>query len=504
MVLYKGLADCKSSSINGEMKLSTLWKPPSVNSENNKALSIPILRPWDKYGRCFHFAWIGFFISFLSWYAFPPLQATITADLDLSHNDISNANIVGLTSTMIVRLCLGPLCDIFGPRYVMVCTLLVGAIPTALVPLIKSKEGLFVVRFFVGFLGGTFIPCQMWNMAFFDPQIIGLATALGGGWGDAGAGVAFFTMPAIETSMRNRGYNISDAWKFSFLVGPLILIVFFAIFMLIFGFDCPDGKWANRTRPPVSAPVTEPSSSRVSTELKKDSQVTVSNIEMGILVEEDERPKRSVLLRALKVAFHPTTLLVALPYAVTFGGELAIEAILGGFYQSHARNHGEQWSQQLASNWGSMIGLMNIVCRPFGGLMADILYRKFGLVRVKKYWMLACGLVQGIFLLWLSLDKNLSIPGLIIGLAVMAVFMEAANGATFALVPHINKRSSGIVAGVTGAWGNVGGILFSLAFRYSTLNTNEAHYQRGLLGIAIGTLVVAIGCLFVPLSKHVS
>jgi NNP family nitrate/nitrite transporter-like MFS transporter len=46
---------------------------PQVNPQTQKARSIPILNPFDLYGRVFFFSWLGFLVAFLSWYAFPPL-----------------------------------------------------------------------------------------------------------------------------------------------------------------------------------------------------------------------------------------------------------------------------------------------------------------------------------------------------------------------------------------------------------------------------------------------
>jgi len=165
-----------------------------INPFNHKSRTLPLLNVADKYGRTFHLSWIGFFVAFLSWFAFPPLiHGIIQQDLQLSKSQIANSNIIGLLATLLVRLVVGPLCDRYGPRYVMVGCLLVGAIPTALTPLIQDATGLMAIRFFVGILGGTFVPCQVWITQFFDKNIIGLANALAAGWGNAGGGVTFFS-----------------------------------------------------------------------------------------------------------------------------------------------------------------------------------------------------------------------------------------------------------------------------------------------------------------------
>lgn len=47
--------------------VALLWKAPEINPVNGKARSIPVLNPFNKYGRVFFFAWLGFMVAFLSW-----------------------------------------------------------------------------------------------------------------------------------------------------------------------------------------------------------------------------------------------------------------------------------------------------------------------------------------------------------------------------------------------------------------------------------------------------
>lgn len=88
-----------------------------------------------------------------------------------------------------MRFAAGPLCDRFGPRLVFVGLLLCGAIPTAMAGLVTSPRGLVALRFFVGILGATFVPCQVWCTGFFDKNIVGSANSLAGGFGNAGGGI---------------------------------------------------------------------------------------------------------------------------------------------------------------------------------------------------------------------------------------------------------------------------------------------------------------------------
>ena len=42
---------------------------------------------------------------------------------------------------------------------------------------------------------------------------------------------------------------------------------------------------------------------------------------------------------------------------------------------------------------------------------------------------------------------------------ITGLFIKMSNGATYAIVPFVNKRALGAVAGIVGAGGNVGAVL---------------------------------------------
>lgn len=76
----------------------------------------------------------------------------------------------------------------------MAALLVAGAIPSGLAGTISSAGGLYAVRFFIGVLGATFVPCLAWTTAFFDKSIVGTANSFVGGWGNLGGGVS---LPAL-------------------------------------------------------------------------------------------------------------------------------------------------------------------------------------------------------------------------------------------------------------------------------------------------------------------
>ncbi|KAJ4293985.1 hypothetical protein N0V90_007674 [Kalmusia sp. IMI 367209] len=496
-------------------KLRQLWSAPEVNPINKKAKSIPIFNPVDKYGRVFFFSYLGFFIAFWSWYAFPPLLTiTIKKDLHLSQNEVANSNIISLTATLVMRAIAGPLCDRFGPRYTFVGCLLLGAIPSALAGTAHSAAGLYAIRFFVGILGSTFVPCQVWTTGFFDRNVVGTANALVGGWGNSGGGITYFVMPAIYDSLvHKRGLAPHVAWRVSFIV-PFILITAVAVSMLLLTDDTPTGKWSDRAKAiPVEHHNTaivsttgnltdNPKTKSIASAEGKEEKIpaTESDIESNTGEGQTLASAQSEIVvkpsgkEALKVLCSMQTITLMAAYVCSFGGELAINSILGSYYLKNFAYLGQTQS----GRWAAMFGLLNIVTRPAGGFFADLIFKWTNHnLWAKKTWIHFVGVMSGIFLIVIGqLDpKDLdTMMGLI---ALMAIFLEAGNGANFALVPHVHPHANGIVSGLVGASGNLGGIIFAIIFRY-----NGSHYARvfWIMGCIIIGLNVAF-CWVRPIPK---
>ncbi|CRK28303.1 hypothetical protein BN1723_014115 [Verticillium longisporum] len=460
------------------MKISTLWRAPEVNPITLKARSVPVLNPFNKYGRVFLFSWLGFMIAFWAWYTFPPLlTVTIRKDLALTPQQVANSNIVSLSSTLLMRVIAGPACDKFGSRWVFGGMLLLGSLPIGLAPLVNSANGLYVSRFFIGILGGTFVPCQVWCTGFFDKNIVGTANALAGGWGNAGGGVTYFVMPAVFDAFVSRGYKPGVAWRLTFIV-PLICIITCGIALLLLCDDTPTGKWSDRhlhvqenlqghgiqenvptdvvdvpggiadrhSTPSPTAFDSEKNSTNDNKNTSKfENEATISRDEM-LVTAQGETILKPTFKDGLKVAISPQTIFHMATYACSFGG-----------------------------------------------IVGDVLYH-FGKQNLwlKKGWVSFCGIMTGLLLILigrLNPHDEATMFGLIF---LMAVFHEAGNGANFALVPHVHPHANGIVSGLTGAGGNLGGIIFAIIFRFMDNGTN---YAKGFW---------VIGCMHIGLNVLVS
>ena len=70
-----------------------------------------------------------------------------------------------------------------------------------------------------------------------------------------------------------------------------------------------------------------------------------------------------------------------------------------------------------------------------------------------------------------------------------ALFLKMANGATYAIVPFINTQNVGLVAGVVGAGGNLGGMLFGFLFK-SGFTYIQAFEIIGAVVIVVALIVL--------------
>ncbi|RAO66064.1 uncharacterized protein BHQ10_002076 [Talaromyces amestolkiae] len=485
--------------------LTSAFKAPEVNPLTFKALSIPIFNPINRYGRVFFFSWLGFFVAFLSWFAFPPLlTVTIKKDLNMSQADVANSNIMALLATLLMRFICGPMCDKFGPRWVFITVLLCGAIPTAMAGLVTTPSGLIALRFFVGILGASFVPCQVWTTGWYDKSVVGYANALAAGLGNAGGGVTYFAMPAIFDSLvKHQGLSDHKAWRVAYVV-PFIIITAIAIGMMFLCDDTPTGKWSERHLGGTDTPMmtsSNPDSSafssgtvtpRIANEkidgkiastssAGSDTEAQVDNSEGDLI---DEMIVAPTWRETLQVVFSLPTISLAALYACSFGAELALDGALGSYYTKNFPKMG----QTKSGEWAAMFGLLNVVTRPLGGYIADVIYRRTSSVWAKKIWLTFLVIVTGVFLLAIGLTNPTSESTMFGLMAGMAVFLEAANGANFALVPHVYPFANGIVSGTVGAFGNLGGVIFNIVFRY-----NGTHYERSIW--IMGVITLGIGVL---------
>ena len=135
-------------------------------------------------------------------------------------------------------------------------------------------------------------------------------------------------------------------------------------------------------------------------------------------------------------------------YFVTFGSELAVVSMLPLFFLDTF-----ELTPATAGLLASGFAFMNLAARPGGGLLSD----KFG--RRKTLLILIAGLSVGYFILG-NITSSWPIWLAVVATMACSFFVQAGEGAVFSIVPLVKRRLTGQVAGMAGAYGNVGAVTF--------------------------------------------
>ena len=188
----------------------------------------------------------------------------------------------------------------------------------------------------------------------------------------------------------------------------------------------------------------------------------------GPLQVTHESPFRLII----KSVSNPNTLILAIQYACCFGVELQVNSILGlYFYEEFTKgdcdplideNECRLLTQSTAGLMASLFGLMNLFARALGGFVSDKMNQKFqmkGRIGVQ----MGCLLLQGFFLFIFSRINSLLPAGTV--LLCFSLFVQAAEGATFSIVPYVWPEYTGSISGIVGAGGNVGAVCWGFLFK---------------------------------------
>ena len=78
---------------------------------------------------------------------------------------------------------------------------------------------------------------------------------------------------------------------------------------------------------------------------------------------------------------------------------------------------------------------------------------------------LVTGLMLG-YLLMSQINSGWWLPAAIVASMMCSFFVQSGEGAVFAMVPLIKRRMTGQIAGMVGAYGNVGAVTFLLCLSF--------------------------------------
>lgn len=403
--------------------------------------------------RAFHMTWVAFFFCFFGWFGIAPLMAVVREDLLLTKAQIGNTIIASVAITVLVRLLIGPLCDRFGPRITYSLLLIFGSLPVMGIGFAQSYEAFLLFRLAIGAIGASFVITQYHTSIMFAPNCVGTANATTAGWGNLGGGVTQMVMPLMFAALVSLGFDKFISWRLAMVIPGAILFIM-GIAYFFWTQDAPNGNYS-------------------------------------VLRAQGELPSAKgsgfqSFLAAIK-DYRVWALFVV--YAACFGVELTINNIAALYYF-------DRFSVDLktAGLIAGLFGLMNIFARTLGGFFSDMIAVRWGL-RGRVSFMGAVLLLEGIALVVFA-QMGLLLWA-IITMVIFSLFVQMSEGATYAVVPFINKKAMGSVAGIVGAGGNAGAVAAGFLFRSENLST-----EQGLLYVGIAVAVASAAAFLVRFSAE--
>jgi NNP family nitrate/nitrite transporter-like MFS transporter len=400
--------------------------------------------------RAFHLTWVAFFVCFFAWFACAPLMPVIKGQFHLSVSQIADINIAAVAITIIVRLIVGPLCDRFGPRKTYTGLLALGAIPVLGVAAAQSYESFLLFRLGIGAVGASFVITQYHTSVMFGPKVVGTANAASAGWGNSGGGVAQATMPLLMGAVIMLGVSETMGWRVALIV-PGVLMLIMAVVYYKFTQDCPEGNFS---------------------ELRA----------AGIAFEGGGKGGWASFFEACR---NYRAWLLFITYGACFGIELFIHNVAATYYVDHFG-----LSLKQAGMAAGSFGLLALFARALGGWISDKVAARGDLnSRVNLLFVLMLG--EGLGLLWFSQTTSVTLA--IVAMLAFGLCTHMACGSTYALVPFVNPKALGGVAGIVGAGGNVGAVLAGFLMK----GTGDVRQTLLILGGAVlVSALCAIGVRF--------
>jgi MFS transporter, NNP family, nitrate/nitrite transporter len=397
--------------------------------------------------RAFHMAWIAFFLCFFSWFGVAPLMPVIRQELHLTKAQTGNSIIASVALAVFGRLLTGWLCDRIGPRRTYASLLMLGSLPVMCIGFSHDYASFLAFRLAIGVIGASFVITQYHTSVMFAPNVVGTANAAAAGWGNLGGGVTQMVMPLLFAAFLSLGANAWWGWRMAMFV-PGLAMLLCGIAYYVFTQDTPNGNFS---------------------ELRARGQLQGKSGAAGNLAQAF----RDSRVWALFVI-----------YAACFGMELTVDNIAALYFADYFH-----LALTTAGIVAASFGMMNLFARALGGIVSDRWYRRWGL-RGRTALLGATLLGEG---LGLILFSQMHVLPLAIGSMMLAgLFVKMSNGATYSIVPFVNQRALGAVAGIVGAGGNVGAVLAGFLFKASTFTWPQALLILGILVTLSSTLTIFV------------
>jgi len=446
--------------------------------------------------RTLHLTWIAFFISFFVWFNHAPLLLSIQQTFGLSQQELKALLIVNVALTIPARIIIGMLVDKYGPRITYSALLFVSSFICFAFAMADSYQMLLITRFALGFVGAGFVIGIRMIGEWFPARQVGIAEGVYGGWGNFGSAAAALSLPTIALL-----YGGENGWRYAIAsTGVISLLYSFVYYRL--ARNTPKGSTYFKPKKTGAMEITSKGDfffyllmnipmyaalAVLTWKLGPDNLGIVDAffadaIYLALLVlylyqsshvwRINAHVFKEDVAEIHRYKFKNVAIL-DLAYMVTFGSELAVVSMLPLFFKE-TFNLSVVEAGLLASGYA----FMNLVARPSGGFFSD----RFG--RKKSLTLLISGLAVGYFLLG-SITPEWPLFFAVAATMGCSFFVQAGEGAVFAIVPLVKRRMTGQIAGMAGAYGNVGAVSFLTVFSFVSAST----FFLVIAGAAITTLI---------------
>jgi len=423
-----------------------------------------------------HMTWLAFFISFVVWFNHAPLMMVIAQTLGMSKSEIKTILILNVALTIPARIVIGMLVDKFGPKRTYSTLLAAGSIPCFMFAFATSFEQLALARFLSGFIGAGFVIGIRMVGEWFPAKQVGIAEGIYGGWGNFGSAAAAGALPVLALI-----YGGAEGWRYAIATTGVIALVYSAVYFFNVS-DTPKGSTYFKPKKAGAMEITStgdlyfyilmtvPLYATLSLLTWKLSSAPDTNllsmpaaigVYIGIwalffynvykIIHVNKEHLQHPIEEIHRYKFKQVAIL-DLSYFITFGSELAVVSMLPMFFfDTFHESQGVTMVQ--AGLLGGSFAFINLIARPLGGWVSDKFGRKLSLS------IFVLGLSAGYFGMSM-INSEWSIALAVLLTMSCSCFVSGGCGAVYAIVPLIKRRMTGQIAGMVGAYGNVGGVLF--------------------------------------------
>ena len=193
----------------------------------------------------------------------------------------------------------------------------------------------------------------------------------------------------------------------------------------------------------------------------------------------------------------PNVIILMMQYACTFGVELQMDNIAANYFFTRFK-----LNQSMASIAASSFGLCNIFARAMGGILSDVIAKKYGMrgrLALQLFILLGTGCLVIAFALQNTINTSVT------AMIFFSIFAEAGCGSTFGITPFVNPKNTGAVYGAVGAGGNIGAVLWGVLFLYpigAYGSTPPPPAQVSLERMGYIILGVAVSVFFLKFPGH--